>query len=237
MKKTFVFCVVSFLFYSGILYAQSVAAVFSSKSGDTATIVQTFNGFSSIGSVMFQYGGRQYSIMCQPVPYTTGGFMTSEPFRLIHTDFVSNGYIARRFDQDSPRKNQLDITPPSGKTVTYYYDAKLTARINSANQPPPAAPFSNYPNTSPPGGGNAGNNGNRQQQCPVCYGNKKCNYRNTYGVMYDYCQGGYTGCGNCSATGFANGRSCSVCNGTSRVKCNMCRGTGLCSRCNGKGYL
>jgi len=95
-----------------------------------------------------------------------------------------------------------------------------------------------YPSTPPSNSGSAGNTGDRTQQiCPLCHGNKRCNYRNMYGVSYDYCQGGYTGCGNCSAKGIVNGRTCTACNGSTRVKCSICKGTGICSRCGGTGYI
>jgi len=51
---------------------------------------------------------------------------TIEPIKYIHTDFASNGNKARMFLQNSPRDGQLDITLPSGKTITYYLNEERT---------------------------------------------------------------------------------------------------------------
>jgi len=248
-----------FLLHSVTMYAQTFTTAYSSQSGDVAVVIQSFSGTMSVGTVMFKDSGKDCKITSQAAPYFTGGvtidtnkmtqqlmngfvdpssYMKSEPIKMIHTDFASNGYKVRRFDMDSPRKDQLDITFPSGRTVTYHYDKELTNQINSGSQPQPApiSPSSPMPfSPASPGGGTVGN----RIQCKNCYGTGLCNL----------CKGNYKqNCTYCNGTGKkvygygtnAKYETCAVCRGMGYTLCaafgSTCQ-SGKCSSCRGTGYL
>jgi len=154
------------------------------------------------------------------------------------TIYSSGGNTANYYGIAS-KEHKLEITTSTGKKIVFNYDAEFT---NQLFQLQSQANSSASGESSGSGAGSANqpvpNAGNRtQQQCPLCHGNKRCNYRNMYGVSYDYCQGGYTGCGKCSAKGIVNGRTCTECNGSKRVQCGICHGSGICQRCRGSGYI
>jgi len=148
--------------------------------------------------------------------------------------FFNNDFSRLNIQTDSGIVYVYEKTSAPAGVVT---SAKIRKPDTVVNTTPPVVTPSYTPPSSSGNLSQTSNGSRAQEICPLCHGNKKCNYRNMYGVSYDYCQGGYTGCGKCSAKGVVNGKTCSVCNGTKLVKCTICHGTGICSRCGGKGYI
>jgi len=160
MKSKLILFAIAFLLQSGILCAQTFTECYWRESSeDFAIVTVSIGNPASFGQVFFTVDKQKYSISNQAYPYITGGifvdnkkmqeaisrgildpsyYMKSEPVKHLHTDIEANGYKVRQFGSDSPRNKQLDITIPSGKTLTYHYNQELTnmaiANQQAANQ-------------------------------------------------------------------------------------------------------
>ncbi|MDR0516977.1 MAG: hypothetical protein LBH25_08035 [Fibromonadaceae bacterium] len=260
MKKNIILFAIAFLLQSGMLHAQTA---YESKSGDVAMITTTFNGTALLGKIVFTDDGEEWTMTGQGYSHTTGGITVDpdkmyqmmvrgiydhtlwtkvEPIKFIHTDFASpNGYKVRIYGEDSPRKNEVDITFPSGKTITYHYSKELTSQASAQSQSLNTSPYTPAPSAQYTPAPSVQGGGNSRTMCTICNGTGLCSS----------CKGNHTtACNNCNGTGkyfygYGSNRkleTCAVCNGSGKSYCGICRNNwynnpGKCQTCRGKGHI